>query len=320
MSVNKRVQFFTIADRRFFAGAVAMINSLHVTGNHGEVIVLDVGLTAEQVASLDPHATVVRIPADELGHPVLAKAYPHVLGAEGTIALIDSDMLVTASLSGIISVAEAGRICVFPNHWMNRDRWFAEWQRIFELPQVPRHQTYLNAGFICFSTHHWPELLRQYWEACQKVIPTNIGRGSEDPTSEADQDAMNAILMSVVPPDAIAELPRTGEAFRDQLVQVRIIDEQQLTCSLEGEPTTILHYTRSPKAWETRNWWRVRRDAFTRLLPRLLFADDVPIKLPRRSVPIWARPGRSAIGSLHLIDSAHRLVAPIRRKVRIKRR
>lgn len=327
MSGNEHTRFFTIADRRFFPGAVAMMNSLRLTGNIGDVVVLDRGLTPEQRDLLDHHATVVQLPDEDLGHPVLAKAFPHVLGAQGTIVLIDSDMLVTGSLSSITSLAEEGRICVFPNHYTARDRWFAEWQEIFELPTAPRHQTYFNAGFVCFSTQHWPDFLRLYWEACQRVPSRTVLRGSSargdigarapsDPISLADQDALNALLMSVIPPEAIAELPAWGQVARGEMVRVRIVDQHRLACTLDGVATTILHYTRNPKAWERENWWRVRWDAFTLLLPRVLLADDVPLKLQPATMPVWARPGRLSHACLRALDLAHRVVAPASRKLR----
>ena len=327
MSTTQPAQFFTIADRRFYLGAVALLNSLRLTGNVGDLIVLDVGLTPEQRVSLERRATVVRISAKDLGHPVLAKAFPHVLGAEGTIALVDSDMMLTSSLSNIISLAEEGKICVFPNHYTARDRWFAEWQEIFELPTPPRHQTYFNSGFVCFSTHHWPDLLRLYWDACQKIPPQRVYRGASvrgdfgtkapsDPVSLPDQDALNALLMSVIPPEAIAELPPEEQATRGDLTRVQIIDEQRLTCFLDGRPTTILHYTRNPKAWERSNWWRVRWDAFTLLMPRVLLAADVPLRVKATMIPVWARSGRLSHACLRGLDLGHRVAAPLWRKAR----
>ena len=35
-------------DHRFFLGTVALLNSLRLTGNVGELVVLDAGLTAER--------------------------------------------------------------------------------------------------------------------------------------------------------------------------------------------------------------------------------------------------------------------------------
>jgi hypothetical protein len=323
----QRTQFFTIADRRFFPGAVATLNSLRLTGNIGDLIVLDQGLTPRQRDSLEHEAQVVQFPDQDIAHPVLAKAFPHLLGAEGTIVLIDSDMMVTGSLSAIITLAQEGKICVFPDHYTARDRWFAEWQEIFELPTAPRRQTYINSGFLCFSTQHWPDLLGLYWDACQRIPSERVYRGSSargdfgtmapsDPVSLPDQDALNALLMSVVPAEAIVELPAEGQAMREDLTRVRIIDERSLACTLDGEPTMILHYTRNPKAWERGNWWRVRRDAFTLLMPRVLLADDVPIRLQTATMPVWARPSRLSRTCLRMLDLGHRVAAPPSRKVR----
>lgn len=327
MSDIEQAKYFTIADRRFFPGAVALLNSLRLTGNVGDVFVLDLGMSPEQGNLLDQHATVVRLPESDFGHPVLAKAFPQALGVEGTIVLIDSDMMVTGSLSAIISLADEGKICVFPDHFTARDRWFAEWQQIFDLPSAPRRQTYANAGFLCFSTRRWPDFLSLYREACRKIPSRTVyqrasaggdigTRAPSDPISLADQDALNAILMSAIPLDAIAELPAAQQAMRADLTRVRIIDQRSLTCTLDGHRTTILHYTRNPKAWEGRNWWRVRWDAFSLLMPRVLLAEDVPLKLRSTTMPVWARCGAPSRACLRALDLAHRVAAPLSRKFR----
>lgn len=138
----------------------------------------------------------------------------------------------------------------------------------------------------------------------------------EHPTRIGDQDGLNAILMTLVEQSSIAEQPVGAEAYTDDLVRTQIIDRHRLLCELGGQPTLLLHYERSPKAWETRAWRRVRWDAFTLLMRRALFGDDVPIKLTRDTVPIWLRPGRSASVCLRTVDLAHRLAAPPWRQAR----
>jgi lipopolysaccharide biosynthesis glycosyltransferase len=317
MSLDRQTTFFTVADDRFFPGTVAMFNSLNLTGNSGKFIVLDQGLKTDQVRFLEQRATVIPITREQFGHPYLAKSYAfaHTLHPEGTIVVIDSDMIVTGSLSDIVSLAEGGKICVFPDY--RSDRWFAEWEDIFSLPNRPRRQNYVNAGFLCFSIDRWPNFFKQWWEACRLIPPETVGKsGPEHPTWASDQDALNAVLMSLFPEDAIAHQPVGAEAYMGDFQRTRVIDRDRLVCELDGHPTLILHNTGSPKSWEPRAWHRVRRDAFTLLMRRSLVADDVPMKLAHDAIPIWLRSGTPASAWLLTIDLAHSVAAPPWRKAR----
>ena len=40
--------YFTVSTHRFFLGTVALLNSLRLTGNAGELVVLDAGLTPDE--------------------------------------------------------------------------------------------------------------------------------------------------------------------------------------------------------------------------------------------------------------------------------
>ena len=48
--------YYTIANAPFFPGLVALLNSLRLSGNAGELVVLDRGLEEEQRELLEPHA------------------------------------------------------------------------------------------------------------------------------------------------------------------------------------------------------------------------------------------------------------------------
>jgi hypothetical protein len=89
---------------------------------------------------------------------------------------------------------------------------------------------------------------------------------------------------------------------------VRIADARTLACSLDGEPVTILHYSLGRKAWQPDAWLRLREDAYVRLLPRLLFADDVPLRLAPKDVPFWLRPGRAARLFVRGVGTVQRVV------------
>ena len=65
--------FYTISSAGYFPGTVALLNSLRLTGNAGELVVLDRGLLPDQRARLEPQARVVDLPVGAEGHPTLTK-------------------------------------------------------------------------------------------------------------------------------------------------------------------------------------------------------------------------------------------------------
>ena len=297
--------FYTIADAGFFPGLVALLNSLRLTGNAGELVVLDRGLTPRQRALLEEHVTLAELPAALAGRPMLLKAYPHLLEAAGIVVIVDSDMIVTRPLAEITSLAADGRICAFPDPPPHRGRWFAEWEQELGLRAPLRRRKYLNAGFVALSADHWPQLLGRWWELCDRVPREQHFGRFEQPFWAGDQDVLNAILSSEVPEEALAELPEEGEAYPDDLLETVVVDERTLRCALRGRALTILHYSLGPKAWERKALVRLRDDAYVRLLPRLLFGDDVAVRLEPESVPLWLRPGGRARAVVRGADLVH---------------
>lgn len=226
MTNHTDVTFYTISDERFFPGTVALLNSLRLTGNGAPLVVLDVGLSDTQRARLEQHATVVSLPAESPKQPTLFKAFPSFFDPRGVVVIIDSDMMVVRSLQDVIGRAAGGRICVFPDP--NAGRWFSSWETSFELKAPLRRQTYVNAGFVAFSMEHWPDLLARFWELCgQTGWPLRSPTGEafsrfdmeDQPLWAGDQDALNALLMSEIPPDALGLLPTTQEVYPDKLMR-----------------------------------------------------------------------------------------------------
>lgn len=305
--------FYTVTDARFFPGTVALMNSLRLTGNRGELVVLDLGLTSPQRTLLGRHATLVEPREGIHQHPMLYKCFPYLLDPRGVIVMIDSDMIVTRKLDYEVRLAEEGKICLFADEDRARARWFAEWETLLGLGAPARRQAYRNAGFVAFSVEHWPWLLSRWWNANQ-CIPGDVvftPGGAGHPLWAGDQDALNAILMSEVPKEAVPELDTIG-LLPGELAQGRIVSERTLECSFRGRPVSLLHYTGSPKPWEARAWTRVRADAFVRLLARVLYADDVPLRLQPDTGPWWLRQtlrGRTALGLLSVVNRVVRGVA-----------
>ena len=124
------VTYYTVSDRNYFLGTVALFNSLRLTGNLQPVVVLDMGFTERQRALLSEHAKVID-PPEHPTHPFLLKPYPSLCDLSGTAIVIDSDVIVTGSLDEIFSAAEDGFICAFPDGPETRTRWFPSGRRSF---------------------------------------------------------------------------------------------------------------------------------------------------------------------------------------------
>jgi hypothetical protein len=298
------VTYYTVSDHRFFAGAVALLNSLRLTGNRGPLVVLDAGLTPRDRVVLSAHATVFRPPEWIHGNPVTMKPYVHLLEPSGIVILIDSDMIVTGSLEHIEGVARSGKICAYPDPPLTRGRWFEEWQDVLQLRAPLRREDCVNTGLVAFSTDHWPQLLSRWCEVCERVPPAEIF-GTGTPFNAGDQDALNALLMSEIAREALVLLPEGEEVFGGD---AKVKDFETLACTSAGRPTKILHYVDRPKPWERSGWLRLAATDYVRLMRRLLFAADVPLRLNPPDVPVWLRPGLRGELALRTLGGANRAV------------
>jgi hypothetical protein len=286
------VRIFTSADSRFFLGAVAMLDSLRLSGNAAPAFVIDMGLRPEERERLTATAQVLTLPQELLGlHPQLAKATADLFWSSGIVVHVDSDMIVTSQLDDLIEWAAAGRIAVHPDHEITKGRQFEEWTRTFELRAPLRPQRYVNSALLALSLDHWPNFMERWRRACIRLPAAWPSQGFVGPFGSADQDALNALLMSEIPPEAtwIGSEGRTVHA--DGLREVEIVDARSLTCRYRGAAPVVLHAGGNPKSWERRGWRRVRADdAYVRLLGRLLFDRDVRVPVQPREVPLWLRP------------------------------
>lgn len=315
MSGPESYAFYTVSQSSYFPGLVALINSLRLTGHSGRLFVLDLDFGPEQHTRLQDHCTLIRLDTPDGINPLLLKGYPEVIGVEDDVAvMIDSDIIVTGSLMPAVELALAGKICAYPD--ADDDRWFSEWEHLFSLAASPRRQTYVNSGFIAFSTKHWPALLSR-WRELSEAIPTSATRAGgakkDTPLWDGDQDALNALLMSEIPAEAIHLLPRDEAPThpRDRVVAT-VQDERRLICICRGARTTLLHAAGNPKPWQMRRSALTQADCFARLLPRVLFADDVVLRASRRDVPLGYRPGRIA----RLLSAAEGLVIALGERLR----
>jgi hypothetical protein len=309
---RSQLAFYTVSDARFFLGTVGLLNSLRLVGHTEPLVILDCGLTDTQRALLAPHCQVVPFARDRVANPMLLKPFAKLLAPRGVVAILDSDMVLTQSLAPVLTWAAQGKICAFVDPLATR--WFAEWETLFALPAPPRRQPYLNAGCVVLSTAHWPALLDQWWAACERswVRPT-LYEGADyqhAPTAGGDQDALNAVLMSCVPADAIVTLPREQAAARAELgAGVTITDLATLACTYRGQPTLLLHGSGKYKPWDALGWLLVPASPYVRLLRRLLTGPDVAVRVPPAALPAWLRGERT--WAVRLLDRANRVSSAV---------
>jgi glycosyltransferase involved in cell wall biosynthesis len=293
-----------------------MVNSLRLLGYDQRVTVLDRGLSKHQQDLLAAECDLVVVPHTYASNPTLFKPFAHLTHPHGVIILLDSDLIVARTLDLIIEAAISGQVCACADP--ESERWFAEWERIFDLPCRPRRQTYINAGFLAFSVEHWPHLLPRWWSLCQRISshPT-IYEGAvwESPTSQADQDVLNAILMSEVPAECITVLPQETQPTVTETLEgeVELLDLEELSCSLRGRPVTLVHITGKTKPWELRGWSWIGRHLYPTFLRRLLIGEGVRIQVSHSDVPVWFRRGNIGRLTMQALSSVNRLTFRVRK-------
>ena len=305
------VTYYTVANAPFFPGAVALLNSLRLTGNEGELVFLDTGLSDEQRARLEPHSRLERAPAVAVAHPTLLKPFVHELHRGGVAVLVDSDIIVTRSLAPLVEQAATGKLCAYRDHPEQLERVFEAWSELFELRKPIRPRLYVNAGLVALGEPLADWLLRRWWEATERLHDQPLASDAAHPVWDLDQDALNALLMSEVEPGDVVDLP-DEMAIPPAIYRARVVAPDGLAVALDGHAVRVLHYTAAPKPWDRFGWTRVRRDAYTELLPRLLFGNDVLVRLEHDEVPIWLRgtgTGERALSALNLVNRAARGVA-----------
>jgi hypothetical protein len=216
---------------------------------------------------------------------------------------------VTSPLDDLIDRAVAGQVAAFPDP--ESDRWYGEWQGIFGLTSAPRKEdTYVCAGVVVFSPARLPELIAQWWARCQLIAdhPT-VAEGAVGPTAQADQDALNAILMSEYPAgtthyEDIDRFPAASELAYIRGT-VTITDRAKLTCTFRGKPCIALHASGAPKPWLTHRG--IRRNAYVVLQSDMLTRPGLAVTVPEGDVPFWL--AKEPMGRAVLYASDQRTLA-----------
>ena len=280
------VAFYCVADRRFFLGAVGLVNSLRVQGHAEPIYLLDCGLSATQRELLAAEVTLVESPTD---------ASPHVLKAVAPLAhpaevavLIDTDMIATRPLGPIVERAAAGEVVAVRN---DVERWFPEWGELLDLGEAtPR--PYVSSGLVGLGGELGREVVELLSSRADRVdFERTFWRRNEPdyPFLYADQCVLNGILSTRVPAERLVALPRSA-APTPPFDGLRIADPERLRVRARdgSEPYVLHHFHRKP--WLV----RMRSNVYSRLLARLLLGDDVPIRVPAEDVPLRMRPGAAA--------------------------
>ena len=216
-------------------------------------------------------------------------AGPRARPADLTV-IIDSDMLVTGSLDSVFEKARLGMICAYADP--EDRRWFPDWESLLGV-SAPRHQTYVNAGFVVFATKSWPGLVDRWWHLClENATRPTVGEGAPDsPLSQADQDVLNALLMSEIPAEALCVLPDDEHGGTPVIIrnEVEVTNLRTLACCRNLHPVRVLHWCSEAKPWDPRVKRQSQNHAYARLLVRSTIWKYVPVRLPSSDLPYWLR-------------------------------
>jgi hypothetical protein len=283
--------FYSVSDSRFFLGAVALINSLRLAGHDEPIFIVDTGLMPGQRSRLGEHVTLIPAPRGEAS-VLLTPLGPSIRPAQVQI-LIDSDIIVTQPLCQFIEAARAGRIVAFGEPEPTDTRSFREWTPALDLPRF-RSQPYVNAGQL-FVPESLGRRLYPLWTDAQRKVDlqdTRYGKARlSDPFYFADQDVLNAVLAGHF---EIEELMIADHRLAPHypFPGLDLVDATGLVCRYgDGAEPSLLHHILA-KPWLK----ATRTTVYSLLLPRLLLAPDVALRLEPSQLPLRLRQGRLAAG------------------------
>jgi hypothetical protein len=279
--------FYCMSSEEYFFGAVAMVNSLRLHGHGEPIFLLDLGLAPHHRALLEGEARV--LPAPPGLPPWLLKTVAPLAHPAGRMLLIDVDMIVTRPLDPLFERAGEGRVVAFEN---DRDRFDPMWREALDLGPLER-RPYLCSGLVAMPRDPGEELLRLIDDRQRRVeVERTFFSPADDPAYPLrflDQDVLNAVLQATVESERVVSLPNRL-APNQPFAELRVVDERTLRCSYDDgiEPYVLHHLARKP-------WLEIAyHGAYSRLLRRLLLADDVAIRVDPSELPLALRSGRRA--------------------------
>jgi hypothetical protein len=280
----QRTAFYCVSDRRYFLGAVGLINSLRLVGHTEPIYLLDCGLTEPQRELLDGHVTLVR---DQSGTPPwLLKTIAPLRHPAEVMVLIDADMIVTRPLGELIESAGEGRLVAAIN---DRDRFRSDWGELLGLGAV-RRGPYLSSGLVVVERQLGTEVLELMDRLQDRVDFDRTFWRQNDPDYAflyGDQDVLNGILASErVGADRVVALEHRL-APTPPFGRLRVADRRTLRCRYRDgtEPYVLHNFFRKP--WLV----RMRSSVYSRLLTRSLLGSDVELRVPPELLPLRMRTG-----------------------------
>jgi hypothetical protein len=288
--VSMRVQtpshaaFYLVADSRYFVGVVALLNSLRLAGHRETVYVADHGLTRSQRDVLAGEAEVVRVPAHL--SPNLSKwSVPSDHPAD-LMVLVDADVVVLRSLAPLLERARRRNIVAFADP-MQRFR--PEWRQLLGLGPLQEHR-YVNAGALLLPRALAERLLPLVREGQSRVdlarsCHNTRARSVEYPFYYADQDVWNAVFAAEVRSEEL-DVEEARLAPHPPFAGLEPARDDSSYAYSDCVEPYLLHHT-GPKPWLHPTPW----NEYARLLPRLLTAEGLPLRLPASSVPARFRHG-----------------------------
>jgi hypothetical protein len=282
------VAFYSVADSDHFLGAVALLNSLRLVGHHEPLLLADCGLEAWQRDLLAPHVEVVTVLEEKSPHFAKLRV-PLERPAGEALVLVDADVIVLRPLEPMLDTARAGKIAAVldPVH----PRFHEAWEELTPLGPV-RHRAYVNSGLLVVPAPAAAAFL-ELVASCQAEVDVSRtmrgGANAQSPFYYADQDVVNAVLASGGFETALAVQPSRA-APHPPFAGLELVDANRLTCVYRngGSPLVLHHVGRKPWLHAT------QPNVYSRLLPRLWLAPDVPLRLDPELVPSRFRSGRSA--------------------------
>jgi hypothetical protein len=273
--------FYVVGDARFFPGVVALVNSLRLVGHDEPIVVLDCGFEERQRRVLEREAALLEPPAG--GHPAFLKWVAPLERPADVMVLVDSDMIAVRSLAPLVARAAAGRVVAFVD--LDPHRFREEWRDWTGVASLPR-RTCANSGLVALPRSGGLELLELLQEV-QERLPLETGPADElGPLIYRDQDVLNAVLGAHRAEDDV-ELLEQRLAPCPPFYGLRVVDERSLECRFrDGAQPFVLHHI------DAKPWLALTPPTpYSRLLPRLLLADDVAVRLEPDDLPLQLRPG-----------------------------
>ena len=234
---------YIVSDSRHYLGAVALVNSLRLTGWTSPIFLVDCGLSPPQRRLLERETRV--LPAPERTAPHLLKTVGPLAHPADVMIVIDADILVTRPLNDLVTeCSRTDRIIAVAD--FNHDRFDERWSELLGLGPLQRRQ-YVNSGFLVAPRALGMRIFAKLDET-QRLIDLEqsmVGSGTPaDPFYFLDQDVLNAIFSSqLVEHDEVRVLDHElvpDPPFRG----VRIADARGIRCVSEGGVDPLaLHHT-----------------------------------------------------------------------------